>query len=397
MKNLLRLLVLLGAIWFLVGCGSDKGTSTPAPEPTPDVTITIPDVEPTPDVDPTPRTTRPRPPTTRPPTTRPPITVPDPTPEPSPEPSAINGQCGTVIETCAAGKYINTPDASDTARWLCQGKNGGNSVTCSQRFPAPSISVVRNFISRADNNGTTVHLAWTKPKTFVRDELDQYIIEQAPDNSGSPGTWSRITYTKQTDKTINGLSPTTKYHFRIRAQGNVTGSDWVSHIVTTKARPLIGTGSIKLMADGIHVGNASISPGHQDITLTETITNILCTSSYKARVHDLFVGKIDTDYWGTEDDEFCGVQKTALNDGDSKVTLSIGHPNPEEGLIRIHHTALSGDVIKIHIQIFTTDTNKIDLIGLILMFKKYITRSVGKERETKYYYADGTDHESLNG
>ena len=287
MNNLIRAILIVAAIWLLMGCGSDKGTSTPAPEPTPDTTITIPDVEPTPDVDPTPRTTRPRPPTTRPPTTRPPIVVPDPTPEPSPTtPSAINGQCGTVIETCAAGKYINTPDASDTARWLCQGKNGGNSVSCSQRFPAPSISVVRNFISRADNNGTTVHLAWTKPKTFVRDELDQYIIEQAPDNSGSPGTWSRITYTKQTDKTINGLSPTTKYHFRIRAQGNVTGSDWVSLTVTTKAKPLIGTGSIKLMAKNTHVGNASISSGYQDLTLTQTITNILCTSSDKASVHD---------------------------------------------------------------------------------------------------------------
>ena len=74
-----------------------------------------------------------------------------------------------------------------------------------------------------------------------------------------------------------------------------------------------GTGSIKLMAGGTHVGNASISSGYQDITLTKTITNILCTSSDKARVHKLFTSKIATDYWGTEDDEFCGAMKTALN------------------------------------------------------------------------------------
>ena len=115
-------------------------------------------------------------------------------------------------------------------------------------------------------------------------------------------------------------------------------------------------------------------------------------------MHALFTSKIPTDYWGTDDDEFCGAQKTALNDGDSKVTLSIGHPNPEEGLIRIYHTALSGDVRKIHIQIFTTDTNKIDSVRLILMFKKYITRDVSKrEGEYKYYNADGTEHDTLNG
>ena len=31
------------------------------------------------------------------------------------------------------------------------------------------------------------------------------------------------------------------------------------------------------------------------------------------------------------------------------------------------------------------------------MFKKYITRGVGREGEYKYYNADGTEHESLNG
>ena len=127
------------------------------------------------------------------------------------------------------------------------------------------------------------------------------------------------------------------------------------------------------MTDGIHVGNASISPGHQDITLTETITTILCTSSDKARVHELFTGKISTDYWGTADDKFCGAKKTALNGGTSKVTLSIGNPDPYEGLVFIHHKKLSGDVRKIHISIATTDTNKINLVRLILTFKKYIT------------------------
>ena len=89
--------------------------------------------------------------------------------------------------------------------------------------------------------------------------------------------------------------------------------------------------------------------------------------------------------------------KTALNGGTSKVTLSIGNPDPYEGLVVIEHKTLSSDVRKIHIQIFTTGTNKIDLVRLILMFKKYITRSVGKEGEYKYYNADGTEHDSLNG
>ena len=71
------------------------------------------------------------------------------------------------------------------------------------------------------------------------------------------------------------MSPTTTYHFRVRAEGNAAFSDYVSIAVTTKARPLIGKGSIKLMAGGTHVGNASISSGNQDITLTQTITNIL--------------------------------------------------------------------------------------------------------------------------
>ena len=113
-------------------------------------------------------------------------------------------------------------------------------------------------------------------------------------------------------------------------------------------------------------------------------------------MHELFTSKIATDYWGTEDDEFCGAMKTALNNGTSKVTLSIGNPDPYEGLVFTHHKTLSGDVRKIHIQIFTTDTNKINLVRLILTFKKYITRSVGREGEYKYYNADGTEHDTLN-
>ena len=112
-------------------------------------------------------------------------------------------------------------------------------------------------------------------------------------------------------------------------------------------------------------------------------------------MHALFTSKIPTDYWGTDDDEFCGAQKAALNGGTSKVTLSIGNPDPHEGMVVIHHKTLSGDTQKIHIQIFTTDTNKIDLVMLIFKFKKYITRKVGKEGELKYYNADGTEHESL--
>ena len=67
MNNLIRAILIVAAIWLLMGCGSDKGTTTPTPDTTqPDVTITIPDVEPTPDTT--------RPPTTRPRTTRPPTT-----------------------------------------------------------------------------------------------------------------------------------------------------------------------------------------------------------------------------------------------------------------------------------------------------------------------------------
>ena len=307
MKNLLRVIAILAAIWLLVGCGSDKGTSTPTPDTTqPDVTITIPDVEPTPDTT-RPPTTRPRPRPTPNPITfpTPPIVVPTPSPSPpttAPPTTAppttlapvIRGVCGTEVNTCKSGRLVDLPDTLSSHSWACRGTS--NFVTCTQHRP-----------------------------------------------------------------------------------------------ITVK-----GTGSIKLMAGGTHVGNASISSGYQDIPLTKTITNILCTSSDKARVRELFVGKIATDYWGTEDDEFCGAKKTALNGGTSKVTLSIGNPDPYEGLVFIHHKKLSGEVRKIHISIATTGTNKINLVRLILTFKKYITRSVGREGEYKYYNADGTEHETLN-
>ena len=397
MKNLLRLLVLLGAIWLLVGCGSDKGTSTPTPTTQPDTTVTIPDVEPTPDD--TTTTTRapinPRPITF--PT--PPIVVPtpDPTPEPSPTttlPSAINGQCGTVIETCAAGKYINTPDASDTARWLCQGKNGGNSVSCSQRFPAPSISVVRNFIARADKSGTSVTLGWTRPKTMVRDEIDNFLLQRAPDNSGSPGTFATVLRTKQTHYIATGLSPTTTYHFRIRAQGHVTGSEWVSLKVTTKTKPFTvqGTGPVKLMIGRLQVGAAESSRGaFEDLTLTRTIIALFCSHENKNRVRNLMPSRFDPDaYWGTGDSSFCGGKKKALLNRTSKVTFAILISDDESGDINVHHKTLDGDTDQgLHMKITFDSNGEIKLDKVMLLYDNLLRETILYEGARVRYNKNG--------
>ena len=145
MKRKHILIMMIAALGLLLlGCmkEEDPPPNKPVPTPTdryPEPTVTIPSTTTTTrrslidDYNTTTSTTSTTLPTpiVAPPTTAPPTTL----------SSAINGQCGTVIETCAAGKYINTPDASDTARWLCQGKNGGSSVSCSQRFPTPTTTL----------------------------------------------------------------------------------------------------------------------------------------------------------------------------------------------------------------------------------------------------------------
>ena len=129
MKRRYLLIVLLAALWLLVGCGSDKGTSTPTATTQPDVTITIPDVEPTPD-----NTTTTSPPTTSPPTTAPPTTAP-----PTTLPPVINGACGLRVNTCGVGKFLDTPDDLSTNRWTCKGSNGGSDRECYKAKPLPIL------------------------------------------------------------------------------------------------------------------------------------------------------------------------------------------------------------------------------------------------------------------
>ena len=128
MKHRNKIIILLAALGLLTGCGSDKGTSTPTATTQPDVTITIPDVEPTPD-----NTTTTRAPITVTTSTRVPIV----TTTSTTRAPIIRGVCGTEVNTCKSGRLVDLPDTLSSHSWACRGTS--TFVSCSQYKPLPIL------------------------------------------------------------------------------------------------------------------------------------------------------------------------------------------------------------------------------------------------------------------
>lgn len=45
--------------------------------------------------------------------------------------TSVNGQCGSTINSCTSGAFIDTADTSSTNNWQCQGTGGGTTASCS--------------------------------------------------------------------------------------------------------------------------------------------------------------------------------------------------------------------------------------------------------------------------
>jgi len=47
----------------------------------------------------------------------------------------MNGVCGSTLNSCNSGSFFDITDTSASAKWNCNGTNGGTSVTCPTPFP----------------------------------------------------------------------------------------------------------------------------------------------------------------------------------------------------------------------------------------------------------------------
>ncbi len=47
----------------------------------------------------------------------------------------VDGECGSTLNSCDAGSFVNSPDTPEEYRWQCRGANGGSNVTCAQCKP----------------------------------------------------------------------------------------------------------------------------------------------------------------------------------------------------------------------------------------------------------------------
>jgi hypothetical protein len=56
------------------------------------------------------------------------------------KPVAVNGTCGTTLNTCAVGTVSNSSDNGTTTIWNCSGSNGGTVAACSMPSPPKPIN-----------------------------------------------------------------------------------------------------------------------------------------------------------------------------------------------------------------------------------------------------------------
>lgn len=74
----------------------------------------------------------------------------------------VSGVCGSVVNTCAAGTFVDVADAATLSRWSCAGLNGGTTASCS----APKV--VNGACGSASNTcaaGTFVDVADTSTES----------------------------------------------------------------------------------------------------------------------------------------------------------------------------------------------------------------------------------------
>ena len=50
-------------------------------------------------------------------------------------PTAIDGQCGSVVNQCLKGTFVDLTDTATQYKWRCRGLNGGSDVQCSKNRP----------------------------------------------------------------------------------------------------------------------------------------------------------------------------------------------------------------------------------------------------------------------
>ena len=73
-------------------------------------------------------------------------------------PPSINGQCGTIKNTCTAGISNDTADTSSYRQWKCTGQNGGSSKTC-REAKASCTSTAKQWISGSNTCSATLSSA----------------------------------------------------------------------------------------------------------------------------------------------------------------------------------------------------------------------------------------------
>ncbi|MGD0649829.1 MAG: fibronectin type III domain-containing protein [Verrucomicrobiia bacterium] len=149
------------------------------------------------------------------------------------------GVPGTWTQIATVGAdvttYSDTNVSADTKYWyrVRAYNTGGNSPYGNQASattlplpPAPPSSLTATAVSI-----NQINLGWTDNAA----NEDGFKIERAPDNSGTPGTWTQIA-TVSSNVTIysdTGLSATTTYWYRVRAYNSGGNSDYSNQASAT--------------------------------------------------------------------------------------------------------------------------------------------------------------------
>ena len=151
----------------------------------------------------------------------------------------VGGTAGTYAEiaTVAANvtSYSSTALTPSTIYWYrVRAQNGGGTSAYSGETSATTLSGKPNAptaLTATASSATAIALAWTDNAT---DETG-FLVERAPDVAGVAGTYAQIASLGVNVSTYNstGLTPSTKYWYRVRAAGAVANSDYTNEATAT--------------------------------------------------------------------------------------------------------------------------------------------------------------------